>query len=505
MSNFIKESDISFKEELKKRINPNSFNTWIRPVKILLIDEDEGSVTLQVPSKFHVEFIKGQFKKQVLESLCSTLKTTDLKVKYLIDSDTNFEFSTQEKDTVEEEIKPPKAKQETSYMPTFTDTSSSTNVSVNPNYTSFTQPPTPSRRPTPSDNPEKIEGYDKTNLNPKYTFDNFIQGNGNETAYASALQVAKDPRNSRYNPLLIFGGVGLGKTHIVSAIGNHAFKNGLCDKILYIPSDQFVMEIVNSIKNKTIDEYKSYLKEKDIIIVDDIQFFARKEKSQEELFHIFNYIYNNHGQIILTSDFHPNDIHQMDDRLKSRFKMGLITDVRPPDLETRAAIIRLKAEELNFTLKDEVIMFIANNINTNVRDLEGAVIKLSFHQTYMKTDTIDTNKAKELLKELITSKKSTLNIDKIQDIVSEYFNIPKDLLMKKNRTKEVADARAIAMYLCTTQLKATTQSIGANFGNREHSTVSHAAKKIQKKLNAKDQETLKVMEEILNIINLKTC
>ena len=184
--------------------------------------------------------------------------------------------------------------------------------------------------------------------------------------------------------------------------------------------------------------------------------------------------------------------------------MGLITDVRPPDLETRAAIIRLKAEEINFSLDDDVVMFIANNINTNVRDLEGAVKKLYFYYSHFNKD-ISMSKAKEILKELITSKKSSLNIDKIQDIVSEFFSIPKDLLIKKTRTKEVAEARAVAMYLCTTQLKSTTTSIGVHFGNREHSTVSHAAAKIQKKLNTKDPDTTKMIDEILNVINLSTC
>ncbi|MDA3884478.1 MAG: chromosomal replication initiator protein DnaA [Candidatus Delongbacteria bacterium] len=449
-----------FKEKIKEFLNLNSFNTWIKPLKIVQIED--GKITFQVPSKVHIDYIKGQYKNTLDESLKAVLGINEISIKFLIDSDTDFNISENE-----DEIK---------------------NVP---------------RSKVKSKKRNNISEYRETSLNPKYTFDNFIQGNGNETAYVSAINVAQQIKNTPYNPLLIFGGVGLGKTHLVSAIGNYVFEEKTADNILYLTSDIFVKQIVNNIKTGKIDEYKEYLITKDLIIIDDIQFFAKKEKSMEELFHVFNYIYSNNGQIILTSDYHPNDIHQLDERLKSRFKMGLITDVRPPDLETRAAIIRLKSEEKNFKLSNDVIMFIANNINTNVRDLEGAIVKLYFYYSNFNKE-ITVTKAKELLKELMVSKKSTLNIDKIQDIVSEYFNIPKDLLMKKTRTQEVAQARAVAMYLCTTQLKSTTTSIGVHFGGREHSTVSHATKKIQLKLNAQDPDMTNIINEILNVINLST-
>lgn len=449
-----------FKEKIKEFLNQNSFNTWIKPLKIVQIDDEK--ITFQVPSKVHIDYIKGQYRNALDESLKSVLGVNEIKIKFLIDADTDFTIM--ETEEVLEKI--PKLKSKNKKR-------------------------------------SNISEYKETSLNPKYTFDNFIQGNGNETAVVSAMNVAQQIKNSQYNPLLIFGGVGLGKTHLVSAIGNYVFEEGSAENILYLTSDIFVKQIVNNIKTGKIDEYKEYLITKDLIIIDDIQFFARKEKSQEELFHIFNYIYNNNGQIVLTSDFHPNDIHQLDERLKSRFKMGLITDVRPPDLETRAAIIRLKSEEKDFKLSNDVVMFIAHNINTNVRDLEGAIVKLYFYYSNFNKE-ITVTKAKELLKELMVSKKSTLNIDKIQDIVSEYFNIPKDILSKKTRTQEVAQARAVAMYLCTTQLKSTTTSIGVHFGGREHSTVSHATKKIQLKLNAKDPDMTNIIDDILNVINLST-
>lgn len=448
-----------FKDKIKSFLNQNSFNTWIKPIKIVNIDN--GTVSFQVPSKLHIDFIKGQYKSVFEKTLCEILENNDNVLKFLIDADTDFNI--EQKDEVQGQLKKIKV---------------------------------------PAKN--RLSAFKETSLNPKYTFENFVMGNGNETAYFSSMQVAENVKNTQYNPLLIFGGVGLGKTHLVSAIGNYVFNHNPAIKVIYLTSDQFVTQMFFHIKNKTIDTYKQFLSSKDLIIIDDVQFFAKKEKSQEELFHIFNYIYNGGGQIVLTSDFHPNQIHQLDDRLKSRFKMGLITDVRPVDLETRAAIISMKADEINLSLDNDVVMFIANNINTNVRDLEGAVKKLYFYHSHYNKE-INITKAKEILKELITSKKTSLNIDKIQDIVSEFFSIPKDLLMKKTRTKEIAEARAVAMYLCTTQLKATTTSIGIHFGNREHSTVSHAANKIQKKLNAKDPETVKMIEDILNVINLSTC
>lgn len=466
----IKDLDDIFKETLRKKTTPSSFNTWLTTLKILVLEDN--TATILAPSKIHLEFIKGQYNNLITETLKELLHSSEIKIKFLIDSETNIEFNT---DNSNEQ---------------------SLIAEINNNESQAVQ----QHQKTGT----ALYNYKKTQLNPKFNFTNFIQGNGNETAYASAYQVAKNIKNCIYNPLLIFGGVGLGKTHLVQAIGNYVFNNNLAENILYMQSDQFVAEIVSNIKNNTIDQYKNLLKEKDLIIIDDIQFFAKKEKSQQELFHIFNYIHNNNGQIVLTSDFHPNEIHQLDDRLKTRFKMGLITDVRPPDLETRAAIIELKAEEINFKIPKDVIMFVAHNINTNVRDLEGAVIKLFFYNSQVKNQTLDVSKAKDILKELFVSQKSTLNIDKIQDLVSEYFNIPKDMLLKKTRTKEVAEARAFAMYLCSTQLKTTTKNIGSHFGNREHSTVSHAANKIQTMLNSKDQETQKTIDELLYKINLST-
>ncbi|PID29415.1 MAG: chromosomal replication initiator protein DnaA [Candidatus Cloacimonadota bacterium] len=472
MSDMFSELDKRYKDEISKYVVKGSFEAFIKPMKIILTNNNV--ITMMVQSKTQMDYFKSQYYKRAIEILNQLLNIENAEIKFLVDPETDFEVDEPSNKIVENsndkvnEVEDKKTTEE--------------DKSFNP----FT------------------EKYKKTKLNKKYTFENFIQGDGNEIAYASALQVANNPKNSPYNPILIYGGVGLGKTHLVQAIGNKIFQEQGVHKVLYLKSDQFVNDIVNSIKDKTIDKYKEFLKDKDIIIIDDIQFFARREKSQEEFFHIFESIYQNDGIIILTSDFHPKNIHNLDDRLKTRFSMGLNTDVRPPDLETRAAIIKLKTEELSFELDDEIIMYIANNINTNVRELEGAVKTLHSYSMINKDEKISMIKAKDILKGLISQKKATLNVDKIQDIVSDYFNIKKDLLMSKSRTKEIADARAIAMYICTTQLNSTTQSIGAHFGGRDHSTVSHAAKKIQDKLNKKDPEITKINDEILHIINLST-
>ena len=471
-----------FKNVLKKDLNNGSFNTFIKPLKILIIKDN--IVTFQIRDEFSYQFLKSQYNNKIIDALVKILDFESVITKYLIDSSAQPSYNP----SASEEISRSKLKESEA------ENDNNTVTTIKNSSVSYKKE---------DSNIDFEKKYKQTQLNPKFTFDNFVQGNGNETAYASAISVAQNPKESIYNPLLIFGGVGLGKTHIAQAIGNAAFNNGVSENILYLTSDQFVQELVENIQKKTIDKLKKYLKTKDLIIIDDVQFFAGKEKSQEELFHIFNYIYNNNGQIILTSDFHPNEIHKLDDRLKSRFSQGLSTDIRPPDLETRAAIINMKAEELNFKIKPEVVLFVANSINTNVRDLEGAVKTLYFHQS-LKGGEIEIPKAKEILKGLNTTKKSTLNIAKIQDIVAEYFSIPKDLLLTKTRTKEVAEARAIAMYICTTQLSATTKSIGAHFGNREHSTVSHASNKILKLLNQKDVKITGIIEEILNVINLST-
>lgn len=460
----IETTEKKFKEIVSSTIKKTTYDAFIEPTRILSIEND--IIKLQVPSKFHYEYIKGQFRKLILETLKNILEKEDLKIDFVIEPQPE---SFDKKETVDDYI---------------------------------LEKPILSLS---SDKKNTVESYSKTELLPKYTFENFVTGDGNEIAFASAQQVAFSPKNTPYNPLLIYGGVGLGKTHLVQAIGNHVFNENPNIKVLYISSDKFVYNIVNAIKNKTIDAYKDELRKMNVIIIDDIQFFARREKSQEELFHVFNHIYLNQGVIILTSDFHPREIHNLDERLRSRFSMGLICDIRPPDLETRAAIVQLKAEELGFRIDKDVVMYIANNINTNVRELEGAVKKLHMHHSIFADQTIELSKAKDILKGFITAKKSALNIDKVQDIVAEYFNIKKDLLLQKNRTQQVADARGMAMYICTERLNVTTQSIGAHFGGRNHSTVSHASKKIHDKIFVeKNSEVIRQYEEIITKINLLT-
>lgn len=344
------------------------------------------------------------------------------------------------------------------------------------------------------------ENVNLPRLNPKYTFETFVVGNSNRFAHAACLAVAESPASS-YNPLFIYGGVGLGKTHLMQAIG-HRVRQHLPElKVMYISSEKFTNDLINSIKDKATEQFRTKYRNIDVLLIDDIQFLAKKESTQEEFFHTFNHLYEANKQIIISSDRPPKEIPTLEDRLRSRFEWGLITDIQPPDLETRMAILRKKATDEGINLPDEVMFFIAQKIDSNIRELEGALIRVAAYANFTKKE-ITPELAEEILKDVLDLARPKLITPRlIQEVVANYFNLKVEDLKAKKRTRSVAFPRQIAMYLCRELTENSLPDIGKEFGGRDHTTVLHAYEKIREELNTDPslpQVITQLMQQIRN-------
>lgn len=340
--------------------------------------------------------------------------------------------------------------------------------------------------PQPQAKPEKarpqVREFTKDlRLNEKYTFENFIQGEGNKLAAGAALAVADNP-GTFYNPLFIFGGVGLGKTHLMQAIGHQMLAERPDAKVVYIQSETFVNDFINSIKNKTQDKFREKYRTADLLLVDDIQFFAKKEGIQEEFFHTFETLYNDQKQIVMTSDRLPTEIPDLSERLVSRFAWGLQVEITPPDLETRIAILRKKAESEGLEIDESTLDYVASQVDTNIRELEGALVKVQAQATIQKQD-INIGLARSALADLkLVQKSRGLQISKIQEVVANYFQTSVPDLKGKKRVRQIVIPRQIAMYLSRELTDASLPKIGQEFGGKDHTTVMHACDKIARQI-----------------------
>ena len=347
----------------------------------------------------------------------------------------------------------------------------------------------------------KIEApinYVTTNLNPKYTFSTFVVGNNNRFAHAAALAVAEAPASS-YNPLFIYGGVGLGKTHLMQAIGNEILRNNKNSKILYVTSEAFTNELINAIKDNTNDQFRNKYRGIDILLIDDIQFIAGKERIQEEFFHTFNTLYESGKQVILSSDKPPKDIPLLEDRLKSRFEWGIIADISNPDYETRLAILRKKAQIDNIIIDDEILSAIATRIDSNIRELEGTLNKLIATASLTSNRQITMEMAEKAINDIVSQQEKVISATYIQETVGKYFNVnPKDLKGSK-RSNDITFPRQIAMYLCRNVANMSLPQIGKDFGKRDHTTVMHACNKIEKEIKTNSNTKL-IVESVKNIL-----
>jgi chromosomal replication initiator protein len=340
---------------------------------------------------------------------------------------------------------------------------------------------------------EKIS--EEVQLHPRYTFETFVVGNSNRFAHAACMAVAESPA-AAYNPLFIYGGVGLGKTHLMHAIGHHIRRNFKNLKVVYVTTEKFTNDLISAIREDDTEEFRNKYRSIDILLVDDIQFLAKKERTQEEFFHTFNTLYEANKQIIISSDRPPRDIPTLEDRLRSRFEWGLITDIQPPDLETRIAILQKKAQLENLDIPLETLSYIASEIESNIRELEGALIKLIAYASLYGRE-MNCEVAKEALKDYLSrnERPKKITISGIQKVVAEYFNLRPEDLKSKKRTKEIAFSRQLAMYLARKIIDASLPKIGEEFGGRDHTTVLHALEKIGQQVK-EDYTLQKILSEL---------
>lgn len=339
--------------------------------------------------------------------------------------------------------------------------------------------------------------YPNSTLNPKYTFDSFVVGNSNRFAHAAALAVAEAPATA-YNPLFIYGGVGLGKTHLMQAIANEILVNNRNAKILYVTSEKFTNQLINAIKDGKNEMFRNKYRNIDVLLIDDIQFIAGKEMIQEEFFHTFNTLHENGKQVIISSDKPPKDIKLLQDRLKSRFEWGLIADISNPDYETRLAILRKKAQLENIIIDDEILSDIATKIDSNIRELEGVLNKLIANAS-LTNGQITIEMAEKAINDVVTKKDKVLSLELIQETISKYFNITVEELKGVKRSNDVTFPRQIAMYLCRNVAQLPLTKIGEGFGKRDHTTVIHACTKIEKEIQ-NNLSTKRIVESVKNIL-----
>jgi len=350
------------------------------------------------------------------------------------------------------------------------------------------------RTPEPA---EPLKPASSNGLNPKFTFEQFVVGPSNRFAHAASMAIAESPAKA-YNPLFIYGGVGLGKTHLMQAIGHAVAKKSSTFRVCYTSSEQFTNELINAIQTKTTAKFRERYRRVDALLIDDIQFIAGKESTQEEFFHTFNSLYDDHKQIVLSSDRSPKEIDGLEERLVSRFEWGLVTDIQPPDLETRIAILRKKAEDGGIEVPSQVIDFIAWQISSNIRELEGALIRVVAYCRFCSTP-LSVEIAKEVLKEMVKEVESRVTIDLIQRKVSEYFSLTPETLRSARRQHSILYPRQLAMYLSRTLTDSSLPEIGQAFGGRDHSTVLHAVEKIGRVI-AQDSHKKRVLDHLSQLI-----
>jgi len=417
--------------QIQLMTSPANFATWFQNTKISSLEN--GRVVISVPNSFVKEWLQQKYNKTILKILRGLMP----EVKELSYQIEKGGLKVVEKK--DEEVSPPA-------QLTF----------------------------------QELEIDKKTNLNPKYNFSNFVVGSFNELAYAAAMAVVKNP-GQVYNPFFVYGGVGLGKTHLLQAIGNEIVKNFPKKRVRYVPCEKFVSDVILSIKNHQIENLKSFYQNFDVLLIDDIQFLSGKEKTQEEFFYIFNTLYEKNRQIVISSDRPPKAIPALTERLRSRFEGGIITDISLPDFETRLAILRAKAEEKGVSFSDEILNYIATNIRKNIRELEGALNILVTYQKLNKK-VPDFQTVKQLLKNLISPQNKVSSVKKIIKTVAEFYEISEKELLSNSRRKEYVKPRQIAMYLLREELKCSFPFIGRKFGGKDHTTAIHAYNKINEDL-----------------------
>jgi chromosomal replication initiator protein len=456
-------------ELLRDELPAQQFNTWIRPLQV----EAEGDqLRVYAPNRFVLDWVNDKYLSRLLELLTERTNGLIPDISLLIGSKRSA--ASRSPSIVSTPAAVPVAATPSVASPM------SNAVSTEPSRASFDPMAGAASQQAPArtERTVQVEGGLKhtSYLNRTFTFDNFVEGKSNQLARAAAWQVADNPKHG-YNPLFLYGGVGLGKTHLMHAVGNHLLAKNPNAKVVYLHSERFVADMVKALQLNAINEFKRFYRSVDALLIDDIQFFAKKERSQEEFFHTFNALLEGGQQVILTSDRYPKEIEGLEERLKSRFGWGLTVAVEPPELETRVAILMKKADQAKVDLPHDAAFFIAQRIRSNVRELEGALKRVIAHSHFMGRD-ITIELIRESLKDLLALQDKLVSIDNIQRTVAEYYKIKISDLLSKRRSRSVARPRQVAMALSKELTNHSLPEIGDAFGGRDHTTVLHACRKI---------------------------
>lgn len=435
-------------EILQKETSEQNFNTWLKPVSFKNIDNT--NINIAVNNKFFLDWIRENYKEKIEK----IYEKKYGEKKYLVISIEDFKK--------EKEIKKIEPQKKIEKKPE-----------------------------------NNLNNY--TNINNKYLFNNFVCGPSNQFAHAASLAVANNPATT-YNPLFIYGGVGLGKTHLIHAIGNEIIKNDSKFKVSYYSSEKFMNELINCIRYGKMEEFRNKFRNMDVLLIDDIQFIAGKERTQEEFFHTFNALYESHKQIIVTSDKFPKEIPGLEERLRSRFEWGLIADIQAPDVETKLAIVKIKADQNKIKITDEIAYFLANSITSNIRELEGLLIRIGAFSSLTSTP-IDITMAKSVLKDVLIEKNKEITVEEIQKNVANYFNLKISDLKSSKRHKSLVIPRQISMFVTRRLTDLSYPEIGANFGGKDHSTIIYAIKKIEKLIES-DVHIRVTVDKIISSIDV---
>lgn len=460
-------------ELLRDELPAQQFNTWIRPLQV---DAEGGELRVYAPNRFVLDWVNEKYLSRLLELLTERSGGMVPALSLLIGSKRS---SAPRPALVPNVVAPTPAPAPVINIPAVVESLPVDISPSEPSRASFdSMAGAAAPQPARTERTVQVEGGLKhtSYLNRTFTFDNFVEGKSNQLARAAAWQVADNPKHG-YNPLFLYGGVGLGKTHLMHAVGNHLLQKNPNAKVVYLHSERFVADMVKALQLNAINEFKRFYRSVDALLIDDIQFFAKKERSQEEFFHTFNALLEGGQQVILTSDRYPKEIEGLEERLKSRFGWGLTVAVEPPELETRVAILMKKADQAKVELPHDAAFFIAQRIRSNVRELEGALKRVIAHSHFMGRD-ITIELIRESLKDLLALQDKLVSIDNIQRTVAEYYKIKISDLLSKRRSRSVARPRQVAMALSKELTNHSLPEIGDAFGGRDHTTVLHACRKI---------------------------
>lgn len=436
---------------IKDNVPQMTYNTWFLPIRP--VELEGATLKIQLPSQFFWEWIEGHFNLLINKTINEVLGSEG-KLTYMISDE------------------------------------------VEPDISDLQIPTNGNGKPEPVEEKKVVKQEFPSYLNSRYTFDNFIKGEGNQLARAAAGAISDNPGGTSFNPFFIYGGVGLGKTHLIQAIGNSIAEKYPEKKVIYLSSDIFTVEFVEAIQSNKVNEFSNFYRSMDVLIIDDIQFLIGKEKTQDLFFHIFNSLHQLHKQIILSSDKPPKDLKGLDERLISRFQWGLTADIQPPELETRIAILKKKCFDYGIEVSNDILEYIANNITSNIRELEGCLIKLLANLS-LNSREITIDLAKKTVREFATDRKVNITIDDITKTVCLQLNVAENKVRDKTRKKEIVLARQLSMYLSKEFTNSSLKTIGLHFGGRDHSTVIHACNSIEESRKSDDK-----MSELID--NLKS-